>query len=300
LEGKINELISYVFVNTLAKYINTYVLFLLKEVLIMDESIASVDISPKINPSAVNAGSEKNQKQEVSVIQPILQEETVEIREMEILPMGIKELDSIFKKGVPKICNFLFVGEMSTGKTSVALKMLLATAKRGEKALYLSLHDTEEKIINILKSMDKDILNYLNSGNILVKKLDPFEIARQCSIRKAELDSNPNMGFKDCRQTLDFIEVISPSLVIVDSLSAIELCFSEEKMCYRHYVDNMFKYFEKLGIRSIFIKELVVESDLHKEFYENLLADCILLFKGKGKINLIKEYPINLDMKKKV
>jgi len=229
-------------------------------------------------------------------------EDMVEIREIELAPLGIKELDKLFKHGVPKICNMLFVGVMSSGKTLTALKLILSTAKKGEKAIYISLHDSEEKIINIMKSMDKDILTYVNSGNILIKKLDTFEIARLCHFKKEELEKKQEAAM-NCNFTLEFVEKFNPSVVVVDSLSTLELTFSDDKMCYRHYISNMFKYFEDVGVRSVMIKELVKEEDLHIEFFENILADSILYFAHKKdggvEIKLIKDYPVSANNKKK-
>ena len=74
-------------------------------------------------------------------------------------------------------------------------------------------------------------------------------------------------------------------------------------MCYREYVDEMFKYFEKLGVISVFIKELMKEENVNKEFYENILAYIIIFFeKGKDEklnLKLIKEYPLPKTKQKK-
>ncbi len=244
----------------------------------------------------------KDIKEKKLPAQANISEEVVEVRELEFSEIGLKEIDTLFKKGIPNICNILFVGEMSTGKTISALKLILATAKKGQKAIYLSLQDSEEKIINILKSLDKDIINYLNSGNIQVKKLDIFNIIKECNIKRAELEKNVNIDL-NLESSLSFVEAYNPNLIVVDSLSALELGFSDDKMCYRHYIDCLFKYFEKIGVRAIYIKELVKEEELHKEFFENILVDCILFFKsdkkGKKEIKLIKEYPVPSNTPKK-
>ena len=242
-------------------------------------------------------------KEEVPVEKKInLEEEVVEIREIESISLGLKEVDKHFPRGVPRICNMVFVGTMSTGKTLTALKLILEKARQGEKALYISFHDSEEKIINIMKTLDEKILDYVNSGNIMIKKLNPFEIVNEFTT------ADNAKKFGKCCRFLEFTELFGPQLVVVDSLSSLELSFGENKIDYRHYIDRMFKYFEKLGLLAIFIKELKRDEDVNKEFFENLLADTILYFyrvKGSKKSlsKVLKEYPlpdsVNIDKTKK-
>ena len=61
---------------------------------------------------------------------------------------------------------------MSTSKTITSLQIALEAAKKGQRALFISFHDSEEKIINIMSSIDKDVLTYINSGNIHIKNLE--------------------------------------------------------------------------------------------------------------------------------
>jgi hypothetical protein len=65
----------------------------------------------------------------------------------------------------------------------------------------------------------------------------------------------------------------------------------------------LFKYFEKLGVIAVFIKELKKGEQVDQEFFENILADVILHFNGgkdkKHTIKVIKDYPIKTAEEKK-
>ena len=219
-------------------------------------------------------------------------EDVVEIRELTLTRLGLPEIDNIFRRGIPNICNLLFVGTMSTGKTLTALKAILSMARQGKRAMYISFHDSEEKIINVMHSIDSDILKYINAENISIQKLDPFTMGHTCT--KEDFDSY---------EFLQFVEIFSPNLIVVDSLSALELGFPEHKLCYRKFVDDMFKYFEKLGVVTIFIKDLKSKEEVHQEFFENIIADVIVEFertqKGEKSIKLVKDYPIPQPKKEK-
>jgi KaiC/GvpD/RAD55 family RecA-like ATPase len=258
---------------------------------------AFIDADARMQPGQ----SDTAQSEAKTYVDMTQKDAVVEIREITAEKIGVREIDSLFKAGIPKICNILFTGTMSTGKTQAALKMLLAVARKGDRAMFISLHETEEKIINILKAQDAKILDYINSGIIIIKKLDTFELARYCQVKQKAMDaSGQAASFDDCSAPLRFIEDFNPRLVIVDSISALELSFFDQKMCYRHFMDVMFKYFERLGVLGIFVKELKDDKELNSEFYENILADIILHFhqkKNKTVIDVLKHYPVHLQKK---
>ena len=252
--------------------------------------------SEENNENLEEESKESENQQEEQPQKSKLQENLIELREITLVPLGLKELDTLFPKGIPKICNMMFMGIMSTGKTLTALNLILEKAKQGEKVLYISFHDSEEKIINIMKTLDSEILDYVNSGNIMIKKLNPFEIIHDFTNKDA------TQKFSMSCKYLEFIEVFGPQLVVVDSLSTLELTFGQNKIDYRHYVDRMYKYFEKMGLLGIFIQELKSDSEINKEFYENLLSDIIVYFSRseknkKSDLKVIKEYPIPEEAK---
>ena len=194
----------------------------------------------------------------------------IEIRKIETRKLDVKKIDRLFHKGLPAISNIIFAGVMSTGKTETAINIAL----KSTKSAYISLQDTEEKLINSFYSVDNKILDKINSGAITIKKLDTFELA-------STMDIEP----------FRFLTNLFPSIVIVDSLSSLRLSFGDNQIGYRHFVDSLFKYFESLGIISISIKELDDEKDLNKEFYENILSDIIITFSnGWNRLKVVKYY----------
>ncbi len=197
-------------------------------------------------------------------------ESIVEIREIGSRKFGYKNLDRLFRKGIPSICNIIFAGKMSTGKTETAMKIALQSSK----AAYISLQDSEEKIINTFYVLDNKVLEKINAGSISIKKLDTFEMARTQDI-----------------EPFTHLKEFAPDIVIVDSLSSLRLSFGDNQIGYRYFIDKLFKYFESLGIIAIFIKELDDEKEINKEFYENILSDIIITFaKGGHKLTVVKYY----------
>ena len=221
----------------------------------------------------------------------ILNNSVVAVREIETGSIGLKEIDILYKKGIPKISNILLVGPLNANKQVTCINLVINRAVRGQRAAYLSFNLSEEKILNLMKQVDKDILNYLNEGNILVKKVDPFEIERFYAKPHKEKDRVAKFLEK-----FQFIQDFNPSLIIVDSITALKQVLQDDNLHYRQYLDTMFKFFAILGVTGVFIKDLPQNEKINKEFYEYILADSILYFSksffGKTKIKLVKSFEL--------
>jgi KaiC/GvpD/RAD55 family RecA-like ATPase len=215
--------------------------------------------------------------------EPATVNNVVEIREIESTPLGIGKLDSIFSGKVPRICNIVFSGPIGSDSLHTSLQIMLNKAKDGEPSLYISFHNSEEKILNFLKTMDSNILNFLNRGTIMVKRLNPFEMANIYCKSPNEQDR-----IKKFLDQFKFVEEFKPGTVVVDSLSSLQLAFPNDKLVYRDYLDNLFHYFENLGIMAIFIREFALQ-EAAEEFYEDIIADSVLYF-DKGSIKPIKRF----------
>ena len=62
------------------------------------------------------------------------------------MPSGIPGLDEVLHGGLCEKYSYLLVGSAGTGKTIFSLQWLLEGVRRGEKGLYITLAEPEEKI----------------------------------------------------------------------------------------------------------------------------------------------------------
>src|SRR3954451_16187466 len=65
---------------------------------------------------------------------------------------GIAGVDDILSGGVPDGHLYLLEGDPGTGKTTIALQFLIEGAKRGEKALYVTLSESKHELLGVAKS----------------------------------------------------------------------------------------------------------------------------------------------------
>ena len=67
-------------------------------------------------------------------------------------PTGVEGLDKVLLGGVTRGSLFLLEGAPGTGKTTIALQFLLEGAKEHERALYVTLSETRQELLNTATS----------------------------------------------------------------------------------------------------------------------------------------------------
>jgi circadian clock protein KaiC len=142
---------------------------------------------------------------------------------------GVDGLDSILGGGFP--CNriYLIQGSPGVGKTTLALQFLLDGAQKGEKALYITLSETEEELVGVAGSHGWEL-----------SKVHLFELSAMESQLKGETEStffHPSEIELD-RTTqiiLGEIERVNPSRLVFDSLSEMRM-LAESPLRYRRQI----------------------------------------------------------------
>ena len=108
-----------------------------------------------------------------------------------------------------------------------------------------------------------------------LKRMSPFEITRSIEgmLEKEKgdllIDINPVM----------LPENFKPDFVVVDSLTAIASAFTGKEDSYRIYIEQLFRFFEKLGATSLLITETKQIPDIYSTTgVEEFLADGVIVF----------------------
>ncbi len=187
---------------------------------------------------------------------------------------GIKGFDTLLAQGIPKTSSTIMAGGAGSGKTVFCLQTLAHHATQGKKCLYMSFEESESKLIGHMKNFGWDPEKLIKSGNLKIIRMNPFDIRRNIDAlltkQKGELliDFNPVIipkGFK-------------PDLIAVDSLSAIDSAFAGKKGDYRIYIEQLFRFFEKIQSTSLLITETEqIPKIFSKTGVEEFLADGIVV-----------------------
>ena len=155
---------------------------------------------------------------------------------LERVSSGIPGLDDILYGGFPKDRLALVQGGPGTGKTTMALKFLIAGAERGERVLYVALSETVEEIREVARShgwsLDGVTIEEVVPGEEILKLEEQYTIFHPSDVELGET----------LRAVLDRVEADKPTRVAIDSLSELRL-LARDPLRYRHQMLALKQFF---------------------------------------------------------
>lgn len=151
---------------------------------------------------------------------------------------GIPGLDNILGGGLTRERLYLLEGDPGAGKTTIALQFLIEGARRGEKVLYITLAENDVELRSVAQSHGFPteglaIHEVIPEDSVL----DPNEQYTVLHPSEVELSETNNL-------ILAAVDRVSPSRVVLDSLSELQL-LSGSALRYRRHVLALKQYFAK-------------------------------------------------------
>ena len=188
---------------------------------------------------------------------------------------GVPGFDKLLDKGIPQGCSVLVAGGAGSGKTILCLQTLVNKAKEGKKCFYMSFEESEERLIQHMNEFGWDAQDLIKKGKLKIQRMNPFDITRNVDAllakQKGELliDIDPVIMPKEFK----------PDFVVIDSLTAIASAFTGKDESYRIYIEQLFRFFEKLGSTNFLITETIQIPDIFSTTgVEEFLADGVIVF----------------------
>ncbi|PIN74133.1 hypothetical protein COV20_00785 [Candidatus Woesearchaeota archaeon CG10_big_fil_rev_8_21_14_0_10_45_16] len=201
----------------------------------------------------------------------------------EYLLTGIPGFDELLGNGIPRGSAILVAGGAGSGKTIFSLQTLYNHALSGEKCLYMSFEEPEDHLIHHMEDFGWDPLPLIKKGNLMVKRFNPFDITRNVDAlllkAKGELliDIEPIL----------FPDGFVPKIIVIDSLTAIASAFSSKEDSYRVYIEQLFRFFEKMGATSFLITETKqIPTVFSTSGVEEFLADGVIVLYNLERANV--------------
>jgi circadian clock protein KaiC len=219
-----------------------------------------------------------------------LKKKKIKAEVSEWIKTGVPGFDELFEKGIPKGSAVLVAGGAGSGKTIFCLQTLVRNASRGKKCFYMSFEESEGRLIGHMKKFGWDAEKLIKSGNLKVQRFSPFDITRSVDAMLAKekgellIDIDPVIlpeGFK-------------PEFIVLDSLTAVASAFTGKEDSYRIYIEQLFRFFEKLESTSLLITETKQIPEIFSSTgVEEFLADGVIVFYNIKRGN-IKESAIEV------
>ncbi|MGN6314358.1 MAG: ATPase domain-containing protein [Rhodanobacteraceae bacterium] len=131
---------------------------------------------------------------------------------------GVPGLDDVLAGGLTEGNVFLLEGSPGTGKTTIAMRFLLAGAEIGERGLYITLSETESELRAFAASLGWRMGEHIDIYELVPPENLMDEAQRQTLLYSADLE----LG-ETTRSILEQVERTKPQRVAIDSLSEIRL-----------------------------------------------------------------------------
>lgn len=161
----------------------------------------------------------------------------------ERVKVGILGLDDMLGGGLIPGSICAIIGTYGTGKTTFSLEFVWDGLKKGERIIYISLEEREERILSYMKLKGWDITPYLNKA-LYVIKLDPTDFNVANNRIKNELPK--------------LIEEVKASRVVIDPISLFEDLFNTDS----ERRQEMYRFIEGLRDRNCTI---MMTSETHRD-----------------------------------
>ncbi|MBD3310125.1 AAA family ATPase, partial [Candidatus Woesearchaeota archaeon] len=185
--------------------------------------------------------------------------------------------------GIPKGATVLVAGGAGSGKTIFCLQTAAYHASHGDKCLYMSFEESEDSLIKHMHDFGWKPGSLISKGTLMIKRFNPFDITRSVDalLMKAKgelmIDVDPVILPKG----------YEPDIVVVDSLTAIASAFTGKEESYRIYIEQLFRFFEKIGATAFLITETKQIPKVYSTTgVEEFLADGVIVLYSIQKGNM--------------
>jgi circadian clock protein KaiC len=167
---------------------------------------------------------------------------------------GIVGLDHVLGGGLARNRLHLLEGSPGTGKTTIALRFLLAVAKSGEAGIYVSLAETEGELRDGARSHGWRI-----GDGVEIFELVPPESVLDPNLHQSLLYSSDLELGETITRIFQAIERLKAKRVVIDSLSEIRL-LAQSSLRYRRQILALKHYFARHNSTVVMLDDLTTET----------------------------------------
>jgi len=131
--------------------------------------------------------------------------------EIDRIDLGIEGLDDMILGGVPERSLIGIIGGAGTGKTTFGLQFLNQALKQGQRAVFITLEQTEEAVLSTAEEKGWPFRQYVEDEMLAIVVLDPVEMANSLASIRGDISR--------------LIREFGASRLVLDSVSLLEMMY---------------------------------------------------------------------------
>lgn len=185
------------------------------------------------------------------------------------VPSGIPGLDPLIEGGFIPNDIYLITGGTGTGKTLFCCQFIWDGLQKGEKAIYFSLEELPDDVIQDASVFGWDFKKYVDNGMFLMEYHDPFDMIDVAS------------------QVREKIQKFGATRVVIDSTSIFGMVFENEQSM-RKAIYNLIKSLKGTNTVVLMTAEILEDSKALSRFgVEEFVVDGVIVlnYLGIGEIS---------------
>ena len=176
---------------------------------------------------------------------------------------GLAPLDQLLGGGLRRGSNTLLIGPSGVGKTTTAVRCMLAALERGERAAFFLFDEGITTLLGRCAALNMDIRPYLDSGQLMLHQIDPAELS-------------PGEFSMRVRCT---VEEEAARFIIIDSLNAYLQAMPGEKFLLLQ-MHELLMYLNQRGVVTLLVLgQHGLVGDVRADVDLSYLSDTIILFR---------------------
>jgi circadian clock protein KaiC len=95
----------------------------------------------------------------------------------EMIPSGVRSLDSLLGGGIERGTSTLLMGPPGCGKSTIAMQYAVAAAERGGHAVAFAFDETKAALLARSTGLGLRIVEGTGAGQVMIRQIDPVEIS---------------------------------------------------------------------------------------------------------------------------
>ena len=181
------------------------------------------------------------------------------------IDLGIEGLDDMILGGVPERSLIGIIGGAGTGKTTFALQFLNKALTQGQRAVFITLEQTEEAVLSTAEEKGWPFRQYVEDDMLAIVVLDPVEMANSLASIRGDISR--------------LIREFGASRLVLDSVSLLEMMYDHPAK-RRSEVFDFTRSLKNAGVTTLLTSEASEDSS-HASRYGAVeyLTDAVFILR---------------------